>query len=260
MAGQGGRATFFGSLVGWAPGDHRPGHEGGPFQARLRQTLAFLYSYLALKPGKPFHRLRGWVGLGAGEERFGFIILLIFIKVRYKVLEKRTYTSQLLGSQWVVWWAGQRLGGSSWKLHKVGHSICPRGLRKGLSDWHLLRWVQQHQECLIYFQGFMHVKNKPLRKSLLWSHISINLRSPWGGEVSMGVVASGGLCSEHLQVRTERAGQRPYFSHDLTWCCCRALQADGSPTLREESPSGGGSTGWARRHQPTLSHPGPWAL
>lgn len=34
-----------------------------------------------------------------------------------------------------------------------------------------------------------------------------------GVGVSMGVVASGGgLCSEHLQVRTERAGQRPYFS------------------------------------------------
>lgn len=27
--GREGRATFFGSLVGWAPGDHRPGHEDG---------------------------------------------------------------------------------------------------------------------------------------------------------------------------------------------------------------------------------------
>ena len=75
---------------------------------------------------------RGWVGWGLVRRGLVSSFCLAFIKVRYNVLEKRIYSSSFLRSQWVsvMGWAEAPLkvtqGG--------GHSICPRGLRKGLSD------------------------------------------------------------------------------------------------------------------------------
>ena len=58
----------------------------------------------------------------------------------------------------------------------------------------------------------MHVKNlKPPEEGPAVKPSALT-SDPHGLGVSMGVVVSGGLCSEHLQVRTEGAGQRPYFS------------------------------------------------
>lgn len=76
--GRKGRATFFGSLVGWAPGDHRPGHEDGLSKHVLDKLWLFPTATWLWSQASHFHRLQGLGWLQAGEERFGFIILLGF--------------------------------------------------------------------------------------------------------------------------------------------------------------------------------------
>lgn len=111
--GQGLGATFFGSLVGWAPGDHRPGRTRWPFQARFGQTLAFFSGYLAHQARQTTsHRLRGWVWLGAGEgETVSSFYGTLFRKsTGIKCWRERTPHFQLprISVGRVMGWAGHR--------------------------------------------------------------------------------------------------------------------------------------------------------
>ena len=80
----------------------------------------------------------------------------------------------------------------------------------------------------------MHVKNLKPPEEGPAVQPSVLTSDPLGLGASMGVVVSSGLRSEHLQVRTEGAGQQPYFTLTLPDAAVdvQALQADGSLTLR----------------------------
>lgn len=102
----------------------------------------------------------------------------------------------------------------------------------------------------------MHVKNlKPPEEGPAVQPSALP-SDPLGMGACMGVVVSGGLRSEHRQVRTEGAGQRPSFS-TLTLLDAaadvQALQADGAPTLRGGVIAGEEGLRVTGRHQPTLS-------
>ena len=58
----------------------------------------------------------------------------------------------------------------------------------------------------------MHVKNLKPPEEGPAVQPSVLTSDPLGLGASMGVVVSSGLRSEHLQVRTEGAGQQPYFT------------------------------------------------
>ena len=92
----------------------------------------------------------------------------------------------------------------------------------------------------------MHVKNLKPPEEGPAVQPSVLTSDPLGVGASMGLVVSSGPRSEHLQVRTEGTGQRPYFS-TLTLLDAavdvQALQADGSLTLR------GGVTAGEEEHR-----------
>lgn len=107
-----------------------------PFQARLDKCWLFPVAIWLWSGASHFHRLRGLVWLGAGEERFGFIILLGFL-LKYDI----TCWRKNIQFQFPQIPPGQGDGlsrGSEAPLNVPqdgGCSVCPRGLRKGLSAW-----------------------------------------------------------------------------------------------------------------------------